>query len=84
MTGETLQLDALRTERNLRRRLSEFAQSVAYLRDPHISRVCRRLWESDETKGGLVGQLRFVNGRFIGGRCVGGRCVGGRVVLARR
>jgi DEAD/DEAH box helicase domain-containing protein len=52
-----LQLDALSTERALRRRLAEFAQSVAYLRDPRISAICRRLWESDEVTGGLVGQL---------------------------
>ena len=63
ITGESLQLDALSAERNLRRRLSEFAQSIAYLRDPHISNVCRRLWESNETNGGLVGQL-WVEGIF--------------------
>lgn len=60
---QTLQLDALSTEQALRRRLAEFAQSVAYLRDPHISGVCRRLWESDEAAGGLVGQL-WVEGIF--------------------
>jgi hypothetical protein len=57
------QLDALSTERNLRRRLSEFAQSVAYLRDPEISAICRRLWEGSESAGGLVGQL-WVEGIF--------------------
>ena len=59
----TLQFDALCTERALRKRLAEFAQSVAYLRDPHISGICRRLWESDEATGGLVGQL-WVEGIF--------------------
>ena len=61
--NEKQQLDALATERDLRRRLSEFAQSVAYLRDPEISGVCRRLWESNESNGGLVGQL-WVEGIF--------------------
>ena len=61
--NERQQLDALATERDLRRRLSEFAQSVAYLRDPEISGVCRRLWESNESTGGLVGQL-WVEGIF--------------------
>lgn len=61
--ADRFQLDALRTERNLRRRLSEFAQSVAYLRDPEISAVCRRLWEGSESAGGLVGQL-WVEGIF--------------------
>lgn len=60
---DNLQLDALRTEQALRRRLGEFAQSVAYLRDHRISDVCRRLWESDEAGGGLVGQL-WVEGIF--------------------
>jgi hypothetical protein len=60
---DRLQLDALSTERNLRRRLSEFAQSVAYLRDPEISGICRRLWEGNESTGGLVGQL-WVEGIF--------------------
>jgi ATP-dependent helicase YprA (DUF1998 family) len=60
---ESKQLDALSTEQALRRRLAEFAQSVAYLRDPRISGVCRRLWESDEAAGGLVGQL-WVEGIF--------------------
>jgi len=61
--NEKQQLDALATERDLRRRLSEFAQSVAYLRDPEISSVCRLLWESNESTGGLVGQL-WVEGIF--------------------
>jgi ATP-dependent helicase YprA (DUF1998 family) len=63
LANEKQQLDALTTERDLRRRLSEFAQSVAYLRDPEISEVCRRLWESNESTGGLVGQL-WVEGIF--------------------
>jgi hypothetical protein len=61
--ADRLQLDALSTERNLRRRLSDFAQSVAYLRDPEISAVCRQLWEGSESTGGLVGQL-WVEGIF--------------------
>jgi DEAD/DEAH box helicase domain-containing protein len=58
-----LQLDALSTERALRRRLAEFAQSVAHLRDPRISEICRHLWEGDEANGGLVSQL-WVEGIF--------------------
>jgi hypothetical protein len=61
-----LQMDALSTEQALRRRLAEFAQSVAYLRDSRVSEVCRRLWESDEATGGLVGQL-WVEGIFPSG-----------------
>ena len=60
---DRLQLDALSAERNLRRRLSDFAQSVAYLRNAEISAVCRRLWEGSESAGGLVGQL-WVEGIF--------------------
>jgi ATP-dependent helicase YprA (DUF1998 family) len=60
---DRLQLDALSAERNLRRRLSDFAQSVAYLRNPEISAICRRLWEGSESAGGLVGQL-WVEGIF--------------------
>ncbi|MGI8989064.1 MAG: DEAD/DEAH box helicase [Bryobacteraceae bacterium] len=60
---EKLQLDALSTEQALRKRLAEFTQSIAYLCDPDISRICRRLWESDEAAGGLVGQL-WVEGIF--------------------
>ncbi len=61
--ADRLQLDALSAECNLRRRLSDFAQSVAYLRDPEISATCRRLWEGSESAGGLVGQL-WVEGIF--------------------
>lgn len=61
--NEKHQLDALSTERDLRRRLSDFAQSDAFLRDPVISNICRRLWESNESTGGLVGQL-WVEGIF--------------------
>jgi hypothetical protein len=61
-TGST-QLDALATERRLRTRLAEFAQSTAFLRDQKLSDACRQLWESDERNGGLVGQL-WVEGIF--------------------
>lgn len=62
-TKSNLQLDALSTERALRRRLADFAQSQAYLRAPALSEACHRLWESDEATGGLVGQL-WVEGIF--------------------
>ena len=54
---EVFQLDAVRTEELLRRRLAEFAQSDAFLRNPQLADACRKLWEGDETSGGLVGQL---------------------------
>ena len=60
---ENYHLDALAAEKALRRRLAAFAQSTAYLRDAHLSHLCRRLWESDERKGGLVSQL-WVEGIF--------------------
>ncbi len=54
---DIFQLDAVSTEASLRRRLAEFAQSDAFLRDPHLADACRKLWERDEKHGGLVGQL---------------------------
>ena len=54
---DTFHLDAVNTEASLRRRLAEFAQSDAFLRDPHLADACRKLWERDEKHGGLVGQL---------------------------
>ena len=60
---ENYHLDALAAEKALRRRLAAFAQSTAYLRDSHLSEICRRLWESDERNGGLVSQL-WVEGIF--------------------
>jgi DEAD/DEAH box helicase domain-containing protein len=55
--NENFQLDAVRTEALLRRRLVQFAQSVAYLRNPQLADACRQLWEADTANGGLVGQL---------------------------
>ena len=63
MKKDNLQLDALRTEQALRKRLTDFAESIAYLRDPQVAEICRRLWEGDESAGGLVGQL-WVEGIF--------------------
>ena len=57
------QLDALRTKDSLRRRLVDFAQSHCYLRDRVLADTCRRIWEGDESTGGLVGQL-WVEGVF--------------------
>jgi ATP-dependent helicase YprA (DUF1998 family) len=56
-TRDNLQLDAVSTEAFLRKRLAEFAQSEAYLRNPEIADACRQLWEGGESSGGLVGQL---------------------------
>ena len=54
---DIFQLDAVSTEATLRRRLAEFAQSDAFLRNPHLADACRKLWEADEKSGGVVGQL---------------------------
>jgi DEAD/DEAH box helicase domain-containing protein len=54
---DNFQLDAVNTEAVLRRRLAEFAQSNAFLRNPQLADACRKIWESDEKSGGLVGQL---------------------------
>jgi DEAD/DEAH box helicase domain-containing protein len=54
---DTFQLDAVSTEAFLRKRLAEFAQSDAFLRNPQLAETCRKLWEADEKSGGLVGQL---------------------------
>ena len=54
---EMFQLDAVSTEAFLRRRLAEFAQSNAFLRNPQLADACRKMWEADEKSGGLVGQL---------------------------
>lgn len=53
----TSQLDALETESRLRRRLIEFTESQAYLRDPDLRSACRRLWLSNEREGGLVSRI---------------------------
>jgi DEAD/DEAH box helicase domain-containing protein len=54
---DNLQLDAIATQAFVRKRLVESASSEAYLRDPDVASSCRQLWEADENKGGLVGQL---------------------------
>lgn len=60
---ESFQLDALQTEKELRRRLVEIAESRSFLRDQHLMAVCRKLWSGPETEGGLVGQL-WIEGIF--------------------
>ena len=51
----SLQLDALTTEQALRKRMAEFAQSVAYLRDPRISDICRPVRVKNfETLGEII------------------------------
>ena len=55
--GSNLQLDALETEARLRRRLIEFTESQAYLRNPELRSACRRLWLSGESEGGLVSRI---------------------------
>jgi Lhr-like helicase len=56
-TGSNLQLDALETEARLRRRLIEFTESQAYLRNPELRNACRRLWLSNESEGALVSRI---------------------------
>jgi len=55
--GSNLQLDALETEARLRRRLIEFTESQAYLRNPELRSACRKLWLSGESEGGLVSRI---------------------------
>jgi DEAD/DEAH box helicase domain-containing protein len=55
--GSNLQLDALETEARLRRRLIEFTESQAYLRNPELRSACRQLWLSGESEGGLVSRI---------------------------
>ena len=55
--GSNLQLDALETEARLRRRLIEFTESQAYLRNPELRAACRKLWLSSESEGGLVSRI---------------------------
>jgi Lhr-like helicase len=58
MTPESnLQLDALETEARLRRRLIEFTESQAYLRNPELRNACRRLWLSNESEGALISRI---------------------------
>jgi len=53
-SSSNLQLDALDAEARLRKRLIEFTEAQAYLRDPVLRNACRRVWLSDEGQGGLV------------------------------
>ena len=57
MNNDALQLDALATERDLRRRVVELATSYRPLRDEEMLRKCREAWSGDELSGGVVGQL---------------------------
>jgi hypothetical protein len=59
-SGSNLQLDALETEARLRRRLIEFTESQAYLRNPELRSVCRQLWLSGESEGGLVSRIYHI------------------------
>jgi len=65
---DTFQLDAVSTEAFLRKRLAEFAQSHAFLRNSQLADACRKLWEADEKSGGLVGQL-WVEAVFPSATC---------------
>ncbi len=59
----SFQLDALRTQALLKKRLVELTRSYSYLRDPGLMEACTALWNSSESDGGLVGRL-WVEGIF--------------------
>lgn len=58
-----MQLDALATEKNLRRRVVDLSESYCYLRDRELMKTCKKLWEGEASEGGLVGDI-WVEGIF--------------------
>lgn len=58
-----MQLDALATEKNLRRRVVDLSESYCYLRDRELMKACKKLWEGEASEGGLVGDI-WVEGIF--------------------
>jgi DEAD/DEAH box helicase domain-containing protein len=54
---ETLQLDALKTQSDVRERIVELATSYRPLRDRRLLELCQRAWRDDEKSGGVVGRL---------------------------
>jgi hypothetical protein len=55
--NETLQLDALQTQSDVRKRIVELATSYRPLRDRHLLELCQNAWQDDEKSGGVVGRL---------------------------
>lgn len=55
--NEALQLDALRTQSDVRERIVELATSYRPLRDRRLLGFCQRAWRADEKSGGVVGRL---------------------------
>lgn len=55
--NEALQLDALRTQSDVRERIVELATSYRPLRDRRLLEFCQRAWRADERSGGVVGRL---------------------------
>ena len=55
--NETLQLDALQAQSDIRRRVVELATSYRPLRDRRLLELCHRAWQGDEKSGGVVGRL---------------------------
>ncbi len=55
--NETLQLDALQAQSDIRRRIVELATSYRPLRDRRLLELCQRAWRGDEKSGGVVGRL---------------------------
>jgi len=60
---DQFQLDALVTEKELRRRVVDFSESVSFLRDKQLMSICRAMWEADWKDGGLIGEI-WVEGIF--------------------
>jgi hypothetical protein len=57
MLPESLQLDALAAQRDVRRSVVDLATAYRPLRDKHLLQLCQQAWNEDETAGGVVGQL---------------------------
>jgi hypothetical protein len=55
--SQSLQLDALDTQRHVRQRIVELATSYLPFRDERLLRLCQNAWKGDESAGGVVGQL---------------------------
>jgi hypothetical protein len=56
-------LDALELEAALRRRMVDFSSENLFTRDPHLSEIARRIWNSPGATGGLIGEP-WVEGAF--------------------
>ena len=57
------QLDAFAFTKAIRKRLVDFTLDQNFVRDPHLARICERLWAGPAEGGGLVSEL-WVEGAF--------------------